>query len=55
MKVGTSVKIPDIGPLATVVQPGRNMVKVSLEGEHFWIETRLLEEIRPEVEICSES
>lgn len=50
MKIGALVKIPDIGPLATVVQPGRNMAKVSLEGEQFWIETRLLEEIRQEAE-----
>ena len=27
MNVGTQVKIPDIGPLATVVQTGRNAVK----------------------------
>lgn len=50
MEVGTKVKIPDIGPLATVVQSGRNMVKVALDGEQFWIERRLLEEIRQEVE-----
>lgn len=50
MVAGTKVKILDIGPLATVVQPGRNMVKVALDGEQFWIERRLLEEIKPEVE-----
>lgn len=31
MKAGLKVKIPDIGPLATVVQPGKNMVKLELE------------------------
>ena len=43
MKVGTIVKIPDIGPLATVVQAGRNMVKVDLMGEKFWIGKEFLE------------
>ncbi len=43
MGVGTQVKIPDIGPLATVVQTGRNMVKVDFLGEKFWIEKELLE------------
>lgn len=43
MSVGTQVKIPDIGPLATVVQTGRNMVKIDLFGEKFWIEKELLE------------
>lgn len=43
MGVGTKVKIPDIGPLATVVQTGRNMVKVDFLGEKFWIEKGLLE------------
>lgn len=43
MTAGTQVKIPDIGPLATVVRAGRNMVKVELMGERFWIESRLLE------------
>ncbi len=43
MSVGTQVKIPDIGPLATVVQTGRNMVKVDFLGEKFWIEKDLLE------------
>ncbi len=52
IKAGQKVKIPDIGPLVTVVQPGRNMVKVSLDGEQFWIERRLLEEIKSEVKPC---
>lgn len=43
MSVGTQVKIPDIGPLATVVQIGRNAVKVDFLGEKFWIEKDLLE------------
>lgn len=43
MKVETLVKIPDIGPLATVVQAGRNAVKVDFLGEKFWIEKDLLE------------
>lgn len=47
MGKGTLVKIPDIGPLATVVQPGRNMVKLELEGEQFWIERSLCEEVKP--------
>ncbi len=50
MDKGALVKIPDIGPLAMVVQPGRNMVKLELDGEQFWIETQLLEEVRQEVE-----
>lgn len=41
--VGTQVKIPDIGPLATVIQTGRNMVKIDFLGERFWIEKDLLE------------
>lgn len=43
MKAGLKVKIPDIGPLATVVQPGKNMVKLELEGEQFWMSVELLE------------
>ena len=43
MSIGTQVKIPDIGPLATVVQTGRNAVKVDFLGEKFWIEKDLLE------------
>ncbi len=43
MIAGTQVKIPDIGPLATVVQSGRHMAKIDLEGRQFWIEKRLLE------------
>lgn len=43
MAVGTKVKILDIGLLATVVQTGRNMVKIDFMGEQFWIEKELLE------------
>lgn len=43
MKVGTFVKIPDIGPLATVIQTGRHMVKIDLQGERMWIDKELLE------------
>lgn len=43
MKAGWRVKIEDIGPLATVVQPGKQMVKVELEGEQFWMLVELLE------------
>lgn len=41
--MGTHVKIPDIGPLATVVQAGRNIVKVDLLVERFWIAKDLME------------
>lgn len=43
MSAGTQVKIPDVGPLATVVQTGRNMVKIDFMGERFWIKKELLE------------
>lgn len=43
MSVGTQLKIPDIGPLATVVQTGRNAVKVDFLGEKFWIKKDMLE------------
>ena len=46
MREGSLVKIEDIGPLAVVVQGGRNMVKLELEGEQFWIQTSLLHEIK---------
>lgn len=46
MRTGDKVKIPDIGPLATVIQSGRNMTKLELEGEQFWLEISLLEMIR---------
>ena len=43
MAVGTEVKIPDVGPLAIVIQTGRHMVKVDLMGAEFWIGKDLLE------------
>lgn len=43
MSAGMEVKIPDIGPLATVVQTSRNMVKIDFLGEKFWIEKDMLE------------
>lgn len=43
MSIGAQVKIPDIGPLATVVQTGRNAVKVYFLSKKFWIEKDLLE------------
>ena len=46
MKAGAQVKILDIGPLATVVQSGRQMVKVELFGDQFWIERRLVEVVK---------
>lgn len=43
MSKGMQVKIPDIGPLATVVQTGRHKVKLDLLGERFWIAKELVE------------
>ncbi len=43
MKAGWKVKIPDIGPLAMVVQSGKNMVKLELDREQFWMPVELLE------------
>lgn len=42
MKVGTKVKIEDIGPLATCIQAGKQMVKLELEGEQFWMPVDML-------------
>ena len=42
-KVGEQVKIPDIGPLATVIQPGKHMAKLELEGDQFWMPVEILE------------
>ncbi len=46
---GEKVKIPDIGPLATVILPGKHMAKLELEGEQFWIGTELLKRVEMEV------
>ena len=43
MRAGDKVKIPDIGPLATVIQSERNMAKLELEGEQFWMPVGVLE------------
>lgn len=42
MRAGDKVKIPDIGPLATVVQTGKHMVKLELDGERFWMPVYML-------------
>ena len=49
MKAGWKVKVPDIEPLATVIQPGKQMVKLELEGEQFWMPVELLEVEEKEV------
>lgn len=43
MMAGWKVKIEDIGPLATVIQPGKQMVKLELEGEQFWMPKKFVE------------
>lgn len=43
LRIGDKVKIPDIGPLATLIQPGKQMVKLELEGEQFWMLVKFLE------------
>ncbi len=48
MKAGWKVKIEDIGPLATVVQSGKQMVKLELEGEQFWMLKELVEVVEME-------
>lgn len=45
IKTGAKVKIPDIGPLATVIQTGKHMAKLELEGERFWMPVYLLDVI----------
>lgn len=49
MKAGMKVKIGDIGALATVIQSGKQMVKLELEGEQFWMPVELLEVEEKEV------
>lgn len=46
IRKGLKVKIPDIGSLATVIQPGRHMAMVELDGERFWMPVDLLEVIK---------
>ena len=43
MRIGTLVKIPDIGELAKVIQTGGQMIKIEIFGEQMWIERRLVE------------
>ncbi len=50
MKEGWKVKIEDIGPLATVVQIGKRVVKLELEGEQFWIAKRFVAVVEKEAE-----
>lgn len=45
LRIGEKVKIPDIGPLATVIQTGKHMVKLELDGERFWMPAYLLDVI----------
>ena len=49
MKAGDKVKIPDIGPLAAVIQSGKQMVKLELEGEQFWMPAEILKVEEKEV------
>ncbi len=46
MRKGQMVKIEDIGQLAVVVQPGRQMIKIEVYGEQFWIGRELVEVIK---------
>ena len=41
IKVGSKVKIEDIGPLAVCVNTGREQIEVELDGIRFWILKRL--------------
>lgn len=45
IRKGLKVKIPDIGPLVTVIQPGKHMAMVELDGEKFWIGADLLQKM----------
>ena len=40
IKVGDTVKVEDIGPLAVCLDVRRNEVELELEGERFWIAKR---------------
>ena len=41
IRPGCKVKIEDIGPLATVLAVARGKLELELEGDRFWIATRL--------------
>lgn len=43
MMEGTMVKIPDIGPMATLIRFDGQMAEVSLMGNRFWIDSSLIE------------
>lgn len=43
--IGCMVKIDDIGPLATMIQPGKHMAMVELDREKFWIGADLLQKM----------
>ena len=49
-RVGSFVKIEDIGPLAKVVEIStkarRKMVKLALDGEEFWMPARKVKTVR---------
>ncbi len=49
MKAGDKVKIPDIGPLATVILVDGKMVKLELDGEQFWLPVEFVEVVEKEV------
>ena len=46
MKIGTRVKIEDIGPLAVCVNVRRKEIELELEGERFWIPKKFCKAIR---------
>lgn len=49
MKVGTKVKIEDIGPLATCIQAGKHMAKFEIDGEQFWMPVDMVAVVEMEV------
>ena len=55
MRAGVMVKIEDIGPLATCIQVAKHMVKLDLEGEQFWIDSKFLEVVEGGDVGCLES
>lgn len=50
IKAGDKVKIADIGPLATCIGSKGDKVKLELDGERFWISTKLCDTILNEME-----
>lgn len=49
-KVGSEVKIADIGPLATCLEIKNNRLKLDLNGEKFWINKELCDSILNQME-----